>query len=86
MACVRVNICETFWDAHHTPLQVFAGYHYDLNFLTIHGKARFPGLHVWLRDGRRVPVKVPDGCLLLQVPPSVRPTVSNTPRIYKGRR
>lgn len=32
---------------------VFAGYHYDLNFLTIHGKSRFPGLHVWLRDGRK---------------------------------
>lgn len=41
-------------------------YHYDLNFLTIHGRSRFPGLYVWLRDGRRVPVKVPDGCLLLQ--------------------
>eukprot|EP00218_Dolichomastix_sp_CCMP3274_P008198 CAMPEP_0170132688 /NCGR_PEP_ID=MMETSP0033_2-20121228/692_1 /TAXON_ID=195969 /ORGANISM="Dolichomastix tenuilepis, Strain CCMP3274" /LENGTH=363 /DNA_ID=CAMNT_0010368105 /DNA_START=36 /DNA_END=1127 /DNA_ORIENTATION=+ len=45
---------------------VFAGYHYDLNFITIHGKSRYPGLFVWLRDGRRVPVKVPDGCLILQ--------------------
>lgn len=45
---------------------IFAGYHYDLNFLTIHGKSRFPGLFVWLRDGRRVPVAVPDGCLLVQ--------------------
>lgn len=35
--------------------------------LTIHGKSRFPGLFIWLRDGRRVPVIVPDGCLLLQV-------------------
>eukprot|EP00884_Botryococcus_braunii_P005270 jgi/Botrbrau1/14744/Bobra.0108s0087.1 len=43
-----------------------AGYHSDLNFLTIHGKSRFPGLHIWLRDGRRVPVSIPDGCLLLQ--------------------
>jgi isopenicillin N synthase-like dioxygenase len=43
-----------------------AGYHYDLNFLTIHGKSRFPGLFVWLRDGRRVPVKVPTGHLIVQ--------------------
>ena len=39
----------------------------DLNFLTIHGKSRFPGLHVWLRDGTRMPVRVPDGCLFIQV-------------------
>ena len=38
----------------------------DLNMLTIHGKSRFLGLFIWLRDGRRVPVHVPDGCLLLQ--------------------
>jgi len=46
--------------------RVLAGYHYDLNFLTIHGKSRYPGLFIWLRDGRRVPVSVPDGCLLVQ--------------------
>eukprot|EP01041_Mallomonas_annulata_P008416 gene8416-17342_t len=45
---------------------VLAGYHYDLNFLTIHGKSRYPGLFIWTRDGRRVPVKVPTGCLLVQ--------------------
>lgn len=45
---------------------VLAGYHYDLNLLTIHGKSRFPGLYVWLRDGTRTPVKIPDGCLLVQ--------------------
>jgi len=45
---------------------IFAGYHYDLNFLTIHGKSRFPGLYIWLRDGTRVLVRVPDGCLLIQ--------------------
>jgi hypothetical protein len=45
---------------------VFAGYHYDLNFLTIHGRSRFPGLFIWLKDGHKVPVKVPEGCLLLQ--------------------
>jgi isopenicillin N synthase-like dioxygenase len=53
--------------AQHGQLgKVIAGYHYDLNFMTIHGKSRFPGLHVWLRDGRRVPVRIPTGCLLLQ--------------------
>jgi len=45
---------------------VFAGFHYDFNLLTIHGKSRFPGLFIWLRDGTRYQVKVPDGCLLLQ--------------------
>ena len=45
---------------------IFAGYHYDLNFITIHGKSRFPGLYVWLRNGRKVSVKVLDGCLILQ--------------------
>ena len=45
---------------------IFAGAHYDLNFLTIHGKSRFPGLYIWLRDGSKVPVRVPNGCLLLQ--------------------
>ncbi len=45
---------------------VLAGYHYDLNFMTIHGKSRFPGLYIWLRDGRKILVKVPDRCLLIQ--------------------
>ncbi|MQM21260.1 hypothetical protein Taro_054297 [Colocasia esculenta] len=45
---------------------VFAGYHYDLNFLTIHGRSRFPGLSIWLRNGQKVEVKVPVGCLLIQ--------------------
>ena len=47
--------------------RVLAGYHYDLGFLTIHGKSRYPGLYVWTRDGTKLPVKVPDGCLLVQV-------------------
>lgn len=46
--------------------KVFAGYHYDLNFLTIHGRSRFPGLNIWLRTGEKVGVKVPLGCLLIQ--------------------
>lgn len=47
--------------------RVLAGFHYDLNFLTIHGKSRFPGLFVWTRQGARISVTVPDGCLLVQV-------------------
>lgn len=43
-----------------------AGFHYDISFITIHGKSRFPGLYLWLRDGQKVQIKVPDGCLLLQ--------------------
>lgn len=45
---------------------IYAGFHYDLSFLTIHGKSRFPGLYVWLRSGRKIPVRVPEGCLLVQ--------------------
>ena len=45
---------------------VLAGYHYDFNFLTIHGQSRFPGLAIWTRDGIKIPVTVPNGCLLLQ--------------------
>ena len=45
---------------------VLAGYHYDLNFLTIHGKSRYPGLYIWTRSGRREAVLVPEGCLLIQ--------------------
>ena len=44
---------------------VFAGFHYDIAFLTIHGKSRFPGLYAWLRSSQRLQVKVPKGCLLL---------------------
>eukprot|EP00904_Undaria_pinnatifida_P009792 jgi/Undpi1/5943/HiC_scaffold_2.g01217.m1 len=51
---------------HDSVGTVLAGFHYDFNLLTIHGKSRFPGLSVWLRDGRKVPVSVPDGCLLVQ--------------------
>lgn len=43
----------------------FAGFHYDLNFLTIHGKSRYPGLFIWLRNNKKVSVRIPAGCLLL---------------------
>lgn len=38
---------------------IFAGYHYDIAFLTIHGKSRFPGLYVWTRNNQKLQVKVP---------------------------
>lgn len=50
----------------NVPGTLLASYHYDLNFLTIHGRSRFPGLSVWARDGSKIKVKVPQGCLLLQ--------------------
>eukprot|EP00968_Pinguiococcus_pyrenoidosus_P011321 scaffold907_cov247-Pinguiococcus_pyrenoidosus.AAC.12 len=45
--------------------KALAGFHYDLNFLTIHGKSRFPGLFIWLRDGTRARAVVPEGDLFL---------------------
>jgi len=45
---------------------ILAGFHTDLNFLTIHGRSRYPGLHVWARNtGKRIAVKVPPGRYLL---------------------
>ncbi|KAL0951570.1 hypothetical protein HGRIS_008252 [Hohenbuehelia grisea] len=39
---------------------ILAGFHSDLNFLTIHGRSRYPGLHIWARNtGKRIPVKLP---------------------------
>ena len=53
--------------AHEVRLgTVLAGFHTDLNFLSVHGKSRFPGLTVWTRSGKAVAPKIPDGCLLLQ--------------------
>ena len=49
-----------------TENTVMAGYHYDLNFLTCHGKSCYPGLFIWLKNGSRISVKIPDGCLLMQ--------------------
>lgn len=45
---------------------ILAGFHSDLNFLTIHGRSRYPGLHVWARNtGKRIPVRIPPGNNLL---------------------
>ena len=45
---------------------ILAGFHSDLNFLTIHGKSRYPGLYAWMRDGTKISVSIPEGCLLVQ--------------------
>lgn len=53
---------------HGKPDTVLAGFHTDLNFLTIHGRSRYPGLHIWARNtGRRIPVAIPAGRHLLLV-------------------
>ena len=44
----------------------FAGFHVDLNFITIHGKSRYPGLFIWLRNWTKMAAKIPQGCLLMQ--------------------
>lgn len=45
---------------------ILAGFHTDLNFLTIHGRSRYPGLNIWARNtGRRIAVKMPVGNYLL---------------------
>ncbi|KAJ3564573.1 hypothetical protein NP233_g8210 [Leucocoprinus birnbaumii] len=45
---------------------ILAGFHSDLNFLTIHGRSRYPGLHIWARNtGKRIPVRIPPGNNLL---------------------
>nr|ODO04288.1 hypothetical protein L204_00645 [Cryptococcus depauperatus CBS 7855] len=46
---------------------VFAGFHTDLNFLTIHGQSRYPGLHIWARNvGKKIAIELPFGCMLVQ--------------------
>jgi len=49
-----------------TSNQCWARFHYDFNAITGHGKANAPGLYGWTRDLHRFPVRVPDGCFLLQ--------------------
>lgn len=46
--------------------RTLAGYHYDISLLSLHGRARYPGLFIWTRDGRRIPVVMPHGTLLVQ--------------------
>lgn len=45
---------------------ILAGFHTDLNFLTIHGRSRYPGLNIWARNtGDRIAVRIPPGNHLL---------------------
>lgn len=61
-------LAPTGIDVNKYPINtIVAGYHYDISFLTIHGKSRYSGLYIWTRDGKKICVKVPPGCLLLQV-------------------
>jgi isopenicillin N synthase-like dioxygenase len=50
----------------HSIGTTLAGFHYDIALLTVHGKSRYPGLYIWLRDWTKVAVKIPKGCLLIQ--------------------
>jgi len=36
--------------------QVISAFHYDFDFLTVHGKPRFSGLLIWLNTGEKVEV------------------------------
>ena len=45
---------------------ILAGLHYDLSFLTIHGRSNYPGLFLWLRNGEKFTVSIPKGCLFMQ--------------------
>jgi hypothetical protein len=62
-AGVYSTCCDSPTGAQATPVLLLL---LPCSFATIHGKCRFPGLFVWLADGRRVPVRIPQGCLLLQ--------------------
>ena len=34
--------------------------------MTIHGKSRYPGLHLWTREWEKVTLNFPPGCLFVQ--------------------
>ncbi len=46
--------------------RTLAGYHYDISMLSLHGRARYPGLYIWTAEGKRLPVVMPEGTLLVQ--------------------
>ncbi|KAA8499514.1 hypothetical protein FVE85_7099 [Porphyridium purpureum] len=64
-----------------SPLPL-AGFHYDLNFLTAHGKSTHGGLYIWTREGKRVPVSVPPGGVLLQA--GIQLEILTAGRIQRG--
>lgn len=45
---------------------IFAGFHYDISFMTIHGKSRYPGLSLWTREWEKVTLNFQPGCLFVQ--------------------
>ena len=45
---------------------ILAGFHYDISFMTIHGRSRYPGLSLWTRDWQKVTLNFPPGCLFIQ--------------------
>ena len=46
---------------------ILANRHSDVNFLTIHGRSRYPGLDIWTRNFKtghwqKIGVEIPPGC------------------------
>ena len=47
-------------DKYNKKDTIIAGFHYDLNFFSIHGRSRFPSLHIWARNsGKRMLARIP---------------------------
>jgi hypothetical protein len=42
------------------------GFHYDLNFLSYMAEVDFPYLNIWLKNCKKIAMKVHAGCLLIQ--------------------
>jgi|GEM_PF-1684824 len=51
---------------HGAPGTVLAGVHRDIGGVSIHGSSNLAGLLAWLRNGRRIKVRVPKGYFLIQ--------------------
>jgi isopenicillin N synthase-like dioxygenase len=45
---------------------VIKGFDCELSLLTAFGSSSYGGLNVWTRDGNKISIKIPDGCLLIQ--------------------
>jgi isopenicillin N synthase-like dioxygenase len=61
------HLAPTAVDLDRTKIgDVLAAFHRDFDLLTIHGRARFPGLFAWLNTGEKFMVNVPEGHLLVQ--------------------
>jgi len=57
----------TCLDAYAQRSKALSSFHVDLNYITVHGKCRYPGLAIWLPNGNRIPVFTPPGSMLMQV-------------------